>query len=71
MKTELRYFDIADNQFLFPEPIRSEGFIFIPNEGDTLFLDGWGYIINSKEYSYEPGLTKIVVFCSRERKKRK
>ena len=71
MKTELWYFDIADNKYLFPEAIASDGFIFIPNEGDTLFFNEWGYIVSNKEYSYGPGLTKIVIFCGRERKKRK
>ncbi|MGZ9818139.1 hypothetical protein ACXM0N_19965 [Peribacillus simplex] len=71
MKTELLYFDLADDKYLFPEPITSDGFIFIPNEGDTLILNGWGYIVSRNEYSYEPGITKIVIFCMRENKKRK
>lgn len=71
MKTELRYFDIADNEYLFPEAIASDGFIFIPNNGDTLFHNGWGYIVSSREYNYEAGTTKIKIVCMRERKKRK
>jgi len=71
MKTELLYFDIVDNKYLFPEPITSDGFLFIPNSGDTLFLNGWGYIVSSNEFSYEPGITKIVIQCIREKKKRK
>ena len=41
------------------------------NEGDTLFFNEWGYIVSNKEYTYGPGLTKVVIFCVRERKKRK
>lgn len=71
MKTELLYFDLADSKYLFPEPITSDGFIFIPNTGDTLILNEWGYIVTRNEYRYEAGITKIEIFCMRERKKRK
>lgn len=71
MKTELLYFDLADDKYLFTEPITSNGFIFIPNQGDTLILNGWGYIVTRNEYSYEPGITKIIIICMRENKKRK
>ena len=70
MKIELNYFDMADNNPLFQAPIISDGFQFIPNEGDTLILNNYGYIVSQREFSYDNENTKITIFCVRERKKR-
>ncbi|MBM7095232.1 hypothetical protein JSY36_05635 [Bacillus sp. H-16] len=69
--TELRYYDLGEKKEIFPEPVKSAGFMFVPAEGDTLLVDGWGYIVGQREFSYEQSITKITIFCSRERKKRK
>jgi hypothetical protein len=70
MKTELIYYDIAEGKEIFQTPIKSTGDLFIPIEGDTLLVDGWGYIVDRREFYYENDITKIIVFCTRERKKR-
>lgn len=70
MKTELTYYDIAEEKEVFQTPIKSTGDLFIPIEGDTLLVDGWGYLVDRREFYYENDITKIIVFCTRERKKR-
>jgi hypothetical protein len=70
MKVELSYYDIAEEKYIFESPIKSTGDLFTPNEGDTLLVDGWGYIVDRREFYYENGTTNITVFCTRERKKR-
>ena len=70
MKLELTYYDIAEDKDIFQTPIKSTGDLFIPIEGDTLLVDGWGYIVSRREFYYENDTTRIIVFCTRERKKR-
>jgi len=70
MNTELVYINLENDKQLFEEPITSTGFLFIPNEGDTLLLNGWGYIVSRKEFSYEQGVTRIIITCVPESKKR-
>ncbi len=70
MKHELTYYDIAEDKDIFQTPIKSTGDLFIPIEGDTLLVDGWGYIVSRREFYYENDTTRIIVFCTRERKKR-
>ncbi|RLL39988.1 hypothetical protein D8M04_19585 [Oceanobacillus piezotolerans] len=70
MKTELTFYDIAEDKDIFQTPVKSTGDLFIPIEGDTLLVDGWGYIVSRREFYYENDTTKITVFCTRERKKR-
>ena len=70
MKTELTYYDITEEKEVFQTPIKSTGDLFIPIEGDTLLVDGWGYLVDRREFYYENDITKIIVFCTRERKKR-
>ncbi|MDQ0230192.1 hypothetical protein [Metabacillus malikii] len=71
MKIELTYYDITEKKYIFEEPITSEGFQFIPNEGDTLLLNNWAYVISRKEFTYDYGTTKITINCIRESKQRK
>ncbi|WP_062050777.1 hypothetical protein [Bacillus sp. JCM 19034] len=70
MKIELCYYDLVEEKYIFPTPINSTEVLFIPIEGDTLLVDGWGYIVGKREFHYENDATKITVFCTRERKRR-
>lgn len=69
MKTELIY--LNDDKNIFSKTISSEGYIFIPQEQDTLLHEGWGYIVGSKEFYYEDNTTKVIIHCYQESKKRK
>ncbi|TCN22619.1 hypothetical protein [Mesobacillus foraminis] len=70
MKTEITYYDIAEERNVFQSPIISIGDQFIPSEGDTLLVDGWGYMVSQREFYYENDVIKIKIFCVREKKKR-
>ncbi|WP_026691025.1 hypothetical protein [Alteribacter aurantiacus] len=68
MRTNVYYVETTNDTEVVK--IQSEGYLFLPNEGDTLIHDGWGYIIDRKEFWYEQDVTKVMVYCTKERKRR-
>ncbi|GAF20564.1 MULTISPECIES: hypothetical protein [Shouchella] len=69
MKTRLLY-KLDDNKNTSLKIIESDHQLFVPNEKDVLLLDGWGYVIGSRELSYKDDLLEITILCYRESKKR-
>ncbi|RQW22491.1 hypothetical protein EH196_01385 [Bacillus sp. C1-1] len=69
MKTRLLYkLDDGKNKSL--KTIESDHHLFVPIEKDVLLLEGWGYVIGSRELLYKDDLLEITIHCYRESKKR-
>ncbi|MCP3027040.1 hypothetical protein [Halobacillus sp. A5] len=70
MKTKLIY-KLDNGKEIETHKVESEDYLFIPQRGDVLMYEGWGYQIGVREFSYMNDAIEITILGYRERKKRK
>ncbi|MCM2675508.1 hypothetical protein [Alkalicoccobacillus plakortidis] len=69
MKTKLIY-NLDDGKNEIKKIVEFEREIFIPEKDDVFLVNGWGYIVSTREFEYKDEILEINVYCYRESKPR-